>query len=157
MDLINACGYTSSTASGPPVSLRLGHAAGLTAHRAVIQHRVAASLPQGGRLTGKGRTVLLRCPSTASRRGRGILGWAYREILRYAQDDRERCLRSASFCTAPQHAAMFSDRAVEAFSVEAACITVPWYPQVEPPDAVYWADRGPGLCALTGRAPGALW
>ena len=31
--------YTSSTASGPPVSLRLGHAAGLTAHRAVIQHR----------------------------------------------------------------------------------------------------------------------
>ena len=36
---MNAYGYTSSTASGPPVSLRLGHAAGLTAHRAVIQHR----------------------------------------------------------------------------------------------------------------------
>jgi len=38
-NLMNAYGYTSSTASGPPVSLRLGHAAGLTAHRAVIQHR----------------------------------------------------------------------------------------------------------------------
>ena len=29
------------------VSLRLGHAAGLTVHRTVIQHRVAASLPIG--------------------------------------------------------------------------------------------------------------
>ncbi|MBR3865502.1 MAG: hypothetical protein IKM67_02175 [Clostridia bacterium] len=27
------------------VSLRVGHAAGLTSHRDVIQHRVAASLP----------------------------------------------------------------------------------------------------------------
>ena len=30
------------------VSLRLGHGAGLTAHRAVIQHRAAASLPYTG-------------------------------------------------------------------------------------------------------------
>ena len=30
----------------PPVSLRLGHAAGLTVHRTVIQYRVAASLPK---------------------------------------------------------------------------------------------------------------
>ena len=30
------------------VSLRLGHGAGLTAHRAVIQHRAAASLPCTG-------------------------------------------------------------------------------------------------------------
>ena len=37
----------SSTASGPPFSLRLGHARGLTAHRAVIQHPRAASLPTG--------------------------------------------------------------------------------------------------------------
>ena len=29
-----------------PVSLRLGHAAGLTVHRTVIQYRVAASLPK---------------------------------------------------------------------------------------------------------------
>ena len=56
----------------PPVSLRLGHAAGLTAHRAVIQYRVAASLPQGEGLRG-----------------------------------------AASFCTAPWHLAMFSERAVE--------------------------------------------
>ena len=33
-----------------PVSLRLGHAAGLTVPRTVIQYRVAASLPPGGRL-----------------------------------------------------------------------------------------------------------
>ena len=30
----------------PPVSLRLGHAAGLTVHRTVIQYRAAASLPK---------------------------------------------------------------------------------------------------------------
>jgi len=30
----------------PPVSLRLGHAAGLTVPRTVIQYRVAASLPK---------------------------------------------------------------------------------------------------------------
>ena len=30
------------------VSLRLGHGAGLTAHRAVIQHRAAALLPSQG-------------------------------------------------------------------------------------------------------------
>ena len=41
------CGCPLFRPCGPPVSLRLGHAAGLTAHRAVIQHRVAASLPQG--------------------------------------------------------------------------------------------------------------
>ena len=37
------------------VSLRLGHGAGLTAHRAVIQHRAAASLPfRGGKPLRRG-------------------------------------------------------------------------------------------------------
>ena len=35
----------------PPVSLRLGHARGLTAVQAVIQHPRAAALPVSGRLT----------------------------------------------------------------------------------------------------------
>ena len=66
---------------------------------------------------GKAYGERAHCPSevappAAYRRGRGILGWAYREILRYAQDDRERCLRPASFCTAPCHWTMFSERAV---------------------------------------------
>ena len=40
----------SSTASGPPVSLRLGHARVLTSHRDVIHCAHAASLPHKGRL-----------------------------------------------------------------------------------------------------------
>ena len=40
----------------PLVSLRLGHAAGLTVHRTVIQHRVAASLPHRRRLCEGRRT-----------------------------------------------------------------------------------------------------
>ena len=36
------------------VSLRLGHGAGLTAHRAVIQHRAAASLPCTGEAFRRG-------------------------------------------------------------------------------------------------------
>ena len=36
---------------GPPVSLRLGHARGLTTHRVVIQDPRAASLPHKGRLS----------------------------------------------------------------------------------------------------------
>ena len=42
VDLSVIC-YANAT-----VSLRLGHGAGLTAHRAVIQHRAAASLPCTG-------------------------------------------------------------------------------------------------------------
>ena len=42
----------SVTLRVPPVSLRLGHAAGLTPHRGVIQHRVAASLPIKGKAWG---------------------------------------------------------------------------------------------------------
>ena len=50
---------------------------------------------------------------------------------------------------------MLNDRAVEAFSVETACITAPWYPQVGPHDAVYWADRGPGaMCPYGEASPG---
>ena len=41
---------SSSTASGPPVSLRLGHATALTPHCGVIHYRGAASLPHRGRL-----------------------------------------------------------------------------------------------------------
>ena len=43
---------TSSVTAVTPVSLRLGHAAALTAPRAVIHYRVAASLPDLGE--GKG-------------------------------------------------------------------------------------------------------
>ena len=46
------------------VSLRLGHGAGLTAHRAVIQHRAAASLPCTGEASrcggGNGGLLALR-------------------------------------------------------------------------------------------------
>ena len=37
---------TDLLGGGSKVSLRVGHAAGLTSHRDVIQHRVAASLPR---------------------------------------------------------------------------------------------------------------
>ena len=38
--------HPSFVTLAPPVSLRLGHAAGLTVPRTVIQYRVAASLPK---------------------------------------------------------------------------------------------------------------
>ena len=49
------------------VALRLGHGAGLTAHRAVIQHRAAASLPfRGGKPLRRGRTDSTRKGHAAS-------------------------------------------------------------------------------------------
>ena len=38
--------HPSFVAYAPPVSLRLGHAAGLTVPRTVIQYRAATSLPK---------------------------------------------------------------------------------------------------------------
>jgi len=43
---IDALGVPSSPSAEGAVSLRLGHAAGLTVPRTVIQYRVAASLPR---------------------------------------------------------------------------------------------------------------
>ena len=51
---------TSSVTAVTPVSLRLGHAAALTAPRAVIHYRVAASLPGLGE--GKGYTASDQTP-----------------------------------------------------------------------------------------------
>ena len=48
------------------VSLRLGHGAGLTAHRAVIQHRAAASLPYTGEATRCGGDGVRREVETVS-------------------------------------------------------------------------------------------
>ena len=52
------------------VSLRLGHGAGLTAHRAVIQHRAAASLPCTGEASRCGGDF---SPSHGSRRASPLL------------------------------------------------------------------------------------
>ena len=49
--------------SPAPVSLRLGHAAGLTVHRTVIQYRVAASLPLNGAGEVKARLFSLGIPN----------------------------------------------------------------------------------------------
>ena len=58
------------------VSLRLGHGAGLTAHRAVIQHRAAASLPCTGEASrcGGDFSPSLREAQTAPSTKRGPLG-----------------------------------------------------------------------------------
>ena len=52
------------------VSLRLGHGAGLTAHRAVIQHRAAASLPCEGEASRGGGDF---SPSHGARRASPLL------------------------------------------------------------------------------------
>ena len=52
------------------VSLRLGHGAGLTAHRAVIQHRAAASLPCTGEASRCGGNFF---PSRGSHRDSPLL------------------------------------------------------------------------------------
>ena len=44
-----SAGVIKMPAEKPPVSLRLGHGAALTAPRAVIHYRAAASLPQKGK------------------------------------------------------------------------------------------------------------
>ena len=64
------------------VSLRLGHGAGLTAHRAVIQHRAAASLPYTGEAIRCGgiidiKTDKLLAPARAFRSGQGGRAQAY--------------------------------------------------------------------------------
>ena len=64
------------------VSLRLSHGAGLTAHRAVIQHRAAASLPYTGEAIRCGgildiKTDKLLAPARAFRSGQGGRAQAY--------------------------------------------------------------------------------
>mgnify|MGYP007114179942 CR=1 FL=1 len=64
------------------VSLRLSHGAGLTAHRAVIQHRAAASLPcegEASRCGGDIKTERQPSNAVAFRRGRRRLQiWSFR-------------------------------------------------------------------------------
>ena len=69
MDNLSVICFANAT-----VSLRLGHGAGLTAHRAVIQHRAAAALPYTGEASRCGGDF---SPSRLRRQpplGRGAFG-----------------------------------------------------------------------------------
>ena len=77
MDNLSVICFANAT-----VSLRLGHGAGLTAHRAVIQHRAAASLPYTGEASRCGgiihiKTDKLLAPARAFRSGQGGRAQAY--------------------------------------------------------------------------------
>ena len=67
---IELVGMTCHLLANATVSLRLGHGAGLTAHRAVIQHRAAASLPCEGEASRGGGDF---SPSHGSRRASPLL------------------------------------------------------------------------------------
>ena len=79
---IELVGMTCHLLANATVSLRLGHGAGLTAHRAVIQHRAAASLPYTGEAIRCGgiidiKTDKLLAPARAFRSGQGGRAQAY--------------------------------------------------------------------------------